>query len=379
MSTQVKLYSGPSSKNIEKSLMENKSGVIGNNPVQSVYEQHMNQENYLENVLQKNHGNLCFAEITKMWLLAEKAKTKESTYARYSMIISNHINPLIGEYSLKNVGRQQIDALIQYLLSDGRTDQKGGLSEKTVSDILVVIKSVLSYAEQIGISTAPPVSSISIRTKCKSVDVLDEEEEIKLLTFLYQDMDLYKLGIMISLFTGIRIGELCALKWENVVIEKRIIKIEQTIQRIMDVNSHDHRTKIIITEPKSASSLRVVPIPPILHDTLKKFSASPQAYILTGKINYAEPRIMQYHFHNYLKDAGIRRTNFHTLRHTFATRCIESGMDIKCVSEILGHSTVNMTLNRYVHTSLNLKISEIEKLSRRYENTVVNQDIFSFA
>lgn len=179
-----------------------------------------------------------------------------------------------------------------------------------------------------------------------------------------KDIDRYKLGIYICLYTGIRIGELCALQWKNISFTDSTLKVIHTMQRIQYENEYStHKTHIIITEPKSSSAIRTIPLPEFLTEKLRPFVANPNAFVLSGECTqHVEPRTMQNKFKAYLAEGGIEDANFHSLRHTFATRCVEIGFDIKTLSEILGHSSVKITLDKYVHSSLELKRSNMEKL-----------------
>ena len=190
------------------------------------------------------------------------------------------------------------------------------------------------------------------------------EQEL-LLTYIKNNPTLINVGIMISLFTGIRIGELCALQWKDISIETKTISINKTLQRIQTPNGPT-KTAITISEPKSNCSIREIPIPDILIEFLilaNSTSNSTLSYVLTNNQKYAEPRTVQNHFKLVISSCHIADANFHALRHTFATRCIEVGFDIKSLSEILGHANVNITLNRYVHPSMDLKKKNMDKLS----------------
>ena len=155
------------------------------------------------------------------------------------------------------------------------------------------------------------------------------------------------------------------MQWSDFDMENKVIKINKTLQRIQNIDGIKRcKTKIIITEPKSQCSIREIPIPNAIMNYVEMFHRSQKEYILTGeKKNFVEPRTMQNRFKNYLERSGIENINFHALRHTFATRCIELGFEIKSLSEILGHASVNITLNRYVHSSFELKSSNMNKLS----------------
>lgn len=195
--------------------------------------------------------------------------------------------------------------------------------------------------------------------------VLSVKEQDALVRVLLDEMDLFKFGVLLSLYTGIRIGELCALQWEDIDIPSSILKVRKTMQRIQETaRGASRKTKVIITEPKSKCSLREIPLPSFLVAFAIRFKSQAETYVLSaGKNKYIEPRTMQNHFKKYIRLAGIDSANYHALRHTFATRCVELGFEIKTLSEILGHANVNITLNRYVHSSLKLKYDNMNKLA----------------
>ena len=310
-------------------------------------------------------SNLKYADLLDEWMQFSRIHIKESTYARYSQLINTHIKPLLGKYPISKISTQLIEAYIGNQLKCGRMDGSGGLSAKTVSDILTIIKSSFDYARYNDVYVICNLSKLSIRQQKKDIRVLTVKEQENLISILTEDMDLFKFGTVFALYTGIRIGELCALMWENISLDNATLKVQKTLQRIQDTNKGaSTKTKIIITEPKSKCSIRDIPIPEFLVEIARQFSDNPKAYILSGdKSKYVEPRTMQNHFKQYVDACGIEDANFHSLRHTFATRCIELGFEIKSLSEILGHANVNITLNRYVHSSFDLKSANMNKLA----------------
>jgi integrase len=173
------------------------------------------------------------------------------------------------------------------------------------------------------------------------------------------------LGILLCLFTGMRVGEICALKWEDFSFQEKSIHVHNTMQRLQIPDSTTaQKTRIMVTSPKSKCSIRTIPIPDSLIQLIQKEFPNRQGYVLAAvNEKYIEPRTMQKYFHYVQKQCGLVPVNFHALRHTFATRCIELGFDVKSLSEILGHATVNITLNRYVHPSMELKQQNMQKLS----------------
>lgn len=309
--------------------------------------------------------NASYGEILDAWLQSSRINIKESTYARYYRLIEKHICPALGKYPVCKISTQLIEGFVRDQLAHGRLDGKGGLSPKTVTDMLTIIKSSMEYARYNGLNIICDLRKLTVKKKDKEMRVLTQAEQSALVNVLLSDTDRYKFGVLLSLYTGIRIGELCALRWEDISIPAATLKVRRTLQRIQDTSiGATSKTKVIITEPKSQCSVRDIPLPRFIVEIAGRFADHPKAFVLSGDKNrFVEPRTMQNHFKNYVKESGIEDANYHALRHTFATRCIEVGFEIKTLSEILGHANVNITLNRYVHSSFDLKCANMNKLS----------------
>lgn len=337
-------------------------GKTYNDVKQLLIEKKSNSRNQAEILLR---ASALYDNVLDAWLQSTRINIKESTYARYLHLIDVHIRPQLGKYQLSKISTQLIEGYIENQLCCGRVDKKGGLSAKTVTDILTIIKSTMEYARYNNLVVSCNLSKLTVKKKEKEMRVLCQTEQAALVRVLVADMDLYKFGVLLSLYTGIRIGELCALQWEDLNISNSTLKVRKTMQRIQETNvGAASKTKIIITEPKSDCSIRDIPLPSFLVEIAGQFTNHPKAYILSGERGkYVEPRTMQNRFKGYIEESGIDDANFHSLRHTFATRCVEIGFEIKSLSEVLGHSNVNITLNRYVHSSFELKHSNMNKLA----------------
>ena len=305
-----------------------------------------------------------YSEILKMWLLSAKNHVKESTFSRYNHLVERHIQPFLGGYQIGEISNALLEKYIDHLLQCGRLDGSGGLSPKSVSDILVVIKRSMRYAQENNHLVICSTAGLSVKRSRNNMRVLSKIEQRQLEYVLMQDMDLTKFTVLLCLYTGIRIGEACALRWEHIRLDSGILEVRETMQRIQAPQNMASKTRIIITEPKSASSNRDIPLPRFLMQYAVQFQADRNAFVLTGEKNqFIEPRTHQNRFRNYVKTSGIEHANYHALRHTFATRCVELGFEIKSLSEILGHSNVNITLNKYVHSSFELKKKNMERLN----------------
>lgn len=298
------------------------------------------------------------------WLKNKGISVKESTYIRYKNSIEKHIKPELGKYPISKISSSLIKQFTINKLENGRIDGKGGLSPKSMSDILVIIKESFRYAQSYGAEIVCSFERVNLKKTSKEIRVLSLAEEKRLLTVLLTDVDRFKIGVFICLYTGIRIGELCALQSKCISPVEKTVKIERTMQRLQnnDPNAIE-KTHIIITEPKSFAAIRTIPLPDFVIQLVEPFLHTPNSYVLSGRCDsFVEPRTMQNRFKSYLKEAEIENTNFHALRHTFATRCVEAEFDIKILSEILGHSSVKITLDKYVHPTMALKRNNMEKL-----------------
>lgn len=304
----------------------------------------------------ENKINIDFKSICHEWLENKKKNIKQSTYAKYSFEIEKYIIPQFRKCKLYEINKNSLCDLIT-------SNQQ--FSQNTLKHISVIFKSIVGYVNE------KYDFNIELRDyKFKSIsdkkyNVLSVPEQKKLEKYLLKQTDLSKLGVYLCLYTGLRIGELCALNWSDIDLENEILSVNKTMQRIQNADNNSNlKTKIIIEAPKSDTSIRVIPLSKRIINLIKKYKPVNRnnTYFLTGNIDYIEPRTLQNKFKNYLENAGIENINFHALRHTFATRAIESGMDIKSVSEILGHSTVKMTLEKYVHITMEQKKKQINKL-----------------
>lgn len=292
------------------------------------------------------------------WVQSIKISIAESSYVKYISIINNHIIPYLGSYFPEQISNAVVTEFITHLMD------KKGLSAKTTRDILVVLGAILKFALDPSTLASLNAGMVYPKLEKKRVDTLSHTEQAKLLLFLLKDMDSCKFGILLALMTGLRIGEVCALRWKDISLENHTLFVHATMQRISTCsNNGERRTKIIITNPKTENSIRVIP----LSKTIEKMCGDvmpqdPNAFVLTGTKHYMEPRTLQYRLKAYANKCGINHIHFHMLRHTFATRCVEVDFEIKSLCEILGHSSSKITLDLYVHPSLETKRKNMEKL-----------------
>lgn len=295
---------------------------------------------------------IAFTEAAQDWLTQVREKRKPSTYVKYNLIYQNHIEKLFEDATLS----EMTDSFVKEKLPDS-------LSDSVRKSIYCVLNQILKFASSRYSVSISPLRKPASEMRGKPVKVLSKKEQKLMISVLYRNMNLFKMAVLSVLFTGLRLGELCALKWTDIDFENKILTVNRTVQRLY---SKGCETKTILTEtaPKSEHSRREIPLSATVLELFMKFR-SDKEYIFGGN-KPMEPRTMQYQFKKILKEAGLPDTNFHILRHTFSTNCIEDGMDVKSLSEMLGHSDVQITLNRYVHPSMEAKRRYMDSLSTFY-------------
>lgn len=308
-----------------------------------------------------------FEETAKQWLKLKEINTKPSTIVKYRNALEQHILPELGSLTIPKLNTWDVEKFALHQLQQGRIDGHGGLSVQSVKGMLGIIGAVIRYAEKRNVYSTCRINDIQIKSNEKHVKIISPEMQNQLEHYLLSHATPKNVGILMSLYMGIRIGELCALKWESIDLDDQIIHIRATMQRLQIFSEHsEHRTEVITTTPKSISSLRDLPIPGFILKLLKNFSdVLPEKYFLSDDTEkFIEPRNFQRYFKKILKITNMEDINYHALRHTFATRCIEEGFDMKSLSEILGHSSINITMNRYVHPSMEQKRKNMLKLDK---------------
>lgn len=308
-----------------------------------------------------------FGEISRLWLSEIRSNVKESTYTRYFRIVDHYLNP-----DLESIMIIKLDSKIlrNYSVKLQTSGGKNGsrLSNKTVNDILCVLKSIFKLGKENGYPCAD-LSKIKMMKYTNNKPQILSYANLKLIEESILNSELFendfriKLGILLTLYTGLRIGELCGLRHSDIDMKERIVSISRTVQRISDLSSDAlTKTTVMINKPKTESALRTIPIPTFLANLLSLYIENDDSYLLTGTDKFTEPHQFYMRYKTFMKRLGLQEYTFHSLRHSFATRCIDLGFDAKSLSEILGHSNVTTTLSLYVHPTLEQKRKLIERL-----------------
>ncbi|MCD8378744.1 MAG: tyrosine-type recombinase/integrase [Lachnospiraceae bacterium] len=303
-----------------------------------------------------------FRYAAKEWLRYKESAVRESTHAYYSFVVTNQLLPVLGGIALTEITSDIISEFLNEKKAHGRKEDGSALAPKTVADMKVILKQILNYAKEKGMIEAVPACP-AVPVRQGTIRVLTRQEQ-RLVEQAALALDKpFALGILLSLYGGLRIGEVCALKWGDFDFRNGTIRINKTAARIQNLeNGKVVGTRLVIGKPKTDCSQRTVPLPETVLQYFKERRAEDTAYVLTGTEKLMEPRSCLARFKRFLKRCGVEDHTWHSLRHTFATRCVESGVDIKSLSEIMGHADVEITMQRYVHPSMDTKKEQVNKL-----------------
>lgn len=304
-----------------------------------------------------------FGEVLSLWLETSRIKVKKSTINKYKYTIEKHIRSQLGDKKVSAVTSPVINNFLFEKKNFGRLDGNGGLAASYVRTMAVIIESSIKFAAAEGFCRPLKSPILKPPSAKNAVQILSISAQRQFEKSVADSVNATTAGIYIALYAGLRIGEICALKWEDIDFQKQIISVRHTVARVQKDDNKSNGTALIIDIPKTKASIREIPISPSLLPILiqtKKTSTS--NYVVSTHSNFLSTRTFDYRYKKALRESGVTPVNFHTFRHTFATRCIEVGMDIKSLSQILGHSNVSTTLNTYVHPSMDAIRGHMEKL-----------------
>lgn len=305
---------------------------------------------------------MTLSELFSAWLINRKNKVKQSTFVNYKNLFDSYLREQLGARRVDGLNAFMLNTYIDGLLTSGGKNSQG-LSAVTVQAVIIVLRSVLEYGEQ-EFGLPDPAKHLTMpKTETAEITLFDAAE-MRRIRCAGLTGNGYELGVVLSLYTGMRIGELCALTWGDIDLTEKTINVKKTLFRIKNPYADEPKTIVITDTPKSKFSIRAVPVPTFMLTALSELKCSqPESnYFLTCSPSHTEPRSYSSKYKSFLNSLDIPYRRFHSLRHTFATECVKSGVDVKSLSELLGHSSVKITLERYVHSDMELKRKELEKL-----------------
>lgn len=295
-------------------------------------------------------------EIVELWRENKRQYVKKSTLSAYTLLIQNHLLPVFGE--MNHIEEAVVQDFVFRKLDNG-------LSQKSIKDILIVLKMILKYGVK---NKMIEYSQIDIKFPTErerhDIEVLSRADHKKIISHIQDHFTFRNLGIYICLSAGMRIGEICALRWRDIDTDSGVINVRQTIQRIYLIEANVRRTELVLDTPKTKNSIRDIPMTKDLIKLLKplKRVVNESFFVLTNDRKPTEPRTYRNYYKQFMRELDMPDLKFHGLRHSFATRCIESRCDYKTVSVLLGHSNISTTLNLYVHPNMEQKKRCIDQM-----------------
>ena len=316
-----------------------------------------------EQFFTREEENLPASEQFKQWLCKQEGYVRKSTYASYESCISNYILPFF-DSDIDCLSEFQSNKFVHMIA------QRENLSVAYRKKIICIFKTAIN--NMVKENKLPPMPYVQVKIQDKKLETIpffSQEEQKNIEKSIFKLDDFRALGILLCFYTGIRLGELCALRWENIDFESGVMLITATAMRIKKQEKDAAKTALITSPPKTKNAIRAIPVPAFMLKKLQENQpdkAAQDYYIFSGRNCPMEPRTMQRIFHKVLKNAEVSPRKYHAIRHTFATRALELGVDIKTLSELLGHSSVTITLNIYAHSMLEQKKIAIEKMNSLY-------------
>lgn len=332
-------------------------GSVYGKTFQEVKEKRLKKIKELDNQKQ-NFKSCLFETVLDNWLIQKSIYVKKSTLYKYQNLIEKQIKPILGTRNIVDITSNELNNFIIKKIESGKLNDKGGLSSSYVKTIAIVLNSVMKYAIQENIIENKIYNISKPVINKKELQILNKNEKKLLESYIIKNLTESNLAILLSLNTGLRIGEVCALRWKDIDLQNQIIKVRHSIIRV----SSSEGSYLLLDKPKTVSSIREIPIISSIYQILKAFQKEDEIFFASGTNDFLKPRTLEYRFKQILKICNVKYVNFHALRHTFATTCIQAGVDVKSLSEILGHSNASITLNTYVHSSIEIKKEQLEKI-----------------
>ena len=294
--------------------------------------------------------------IANAWKEYKQHFVKQSSMAAYLLLLNKHILPEFGDCT--ELPEHEVQSFVLRKI-------KGGISAKTVKDILIVLKMIVQYGAKNGwINNYSWDIKYPANEQKKELDVMSTDNFKQILAYLQKNFTFQGLGIIITMNTGMRIGEICGLQWGDIDMDTNCISVQRTVERIYVMEGDKKFTKLVINTPKTQNSCRQIPMSKDLLALVKPLMkvVNKSFYVLSNSDKPIEPRTYRNYYKDLLAQLGIPDLKFHGLRHSFATKCIEAGCDYKTVSVLLGHANISTTLNLYVHPNADQKKRCIDKM-----------------
>lgn len=308
-----------------------------------------------------NQKSVTFEEVSELWLCSIRQGIKESTFSHYQYTLRHYLLPVFGNFKVSTLDERTLEqGFLEVIAPTGRKQKPLGAA--MARECLSMLRRICKYAERFHFIRPLEISVKLPQKESKKLLPFTTEEQKSLQTFVMDSPTPRKIGLLFGFQLGLRIGEICGLKWGDFDFVAGIVTIQRTVSRISCGNGH---TKVVVQSPKTEKSNREIPLPQSLFQILKQLAGnfSNKTWFLSGNEEKpVEPRCYRKSIHGYLKKAQVHQAHPHMLRHTFATTCLQAHCDIKTLSELLGHTDASITLKRYVHSDMERKRKEIERI-----------------
>ena len=311
-----------------------------------------------------------FESYCRKWLREKKGSIKESSLARYSLIIQNHLIPYWGDLDIGKIDSNDVKNFVDYLLVDGNKRTGKGLGSYTVSGIVQLLVSIIHcYREEYELPYKPIRVQVSA-TKENGIPLSpDDATVLKNYLFIHSN-DMKNVGLALCLMLGLRAGEVCGLKWSNVDFNNKVLNIENIVSRVYEKDPVTGKgsSRVLEGDPKTKNSRRSIPLTRTVYDLLiiSRHKVDSDCYIITSNKKPAEPIALWSYFKRLINKLGMNDDyTVHSLRHSFGTNCVASGMDYKSISKLMGHSSTIVTLDLYVHPQIGTMREQLEAMEKR--------------
>ena len=296
-----------------------------------------------------------FEQLYKIWIKSKKISLKKGSISTYTYIFDKHLLPAFKYFNLSEITTEYILDFINSKASE--------LGVKRLTDIITIMNNIISYAKYEDYDLQINKLPIPRKVNSDDIEIFNDIQRTNIINYLCANMNYINFTILLSLMTGTRIGEACALQISD--FENSIVHISKTIERIKNPAGGTPKTILIIDTPKNQASYRSIPLPRFMWDIFCELykGADKNSFIATNTEKFMEPRRLQELYKKMLFQVQVEYRKYHTLRHTFATYALRHGMDVKTLSELLGHTNVAFTIKRYVHSNIEIKREQMEKIS----------------
>lgn len=308
-----------------------------------------------------------YGELLELWLEEKKGKVKPTSYGTYAMYIKKHLIPTLGDIRVNEIDQDIIQNAIYNWEDNGNLRNGTILSKKTIKEMVGVIKQTLKfYARKLGTYCIELDDLVYSKDTRKDIEIFRKDEQSKIIKAVFKNITPKNVGIALGLLAGLRIGEVCALRWDHIDLHNNTLTIDQTLQLVY--LPEDEKSKVQLGTPKSKKSERVIPFGSTLANLLNvlKPEHADNLFVISGKDRPLQPNSLREYYYRFLNKNELPHLKFHSLRHSFGTKCISCGMPVIYLSKIMGHANVTITMDLYCHPQIDDLATAIKDIDSKW-------------